>query len=162
MAPATMLRVRPAGGAAAHIGTPAQQVLRTSPSTAPHASVQSRVSTVCLSSAEALPSTSRPSASTSLFKGANKSAVQRLRRSRGQRSDSLGSSIVVQAAAAAVAPGAAAMKTVEVPLGDDRTYPIYIGAGLLDRSPELLRKHIPGKKVLIVTNETIAPLYLEK
>ena len=26
----------------------------------------------------------------------------------------------------------------------------------------LLRKYIPGKRVLIVTNETIAPLYLEK
>jgi hypothetical protein len=53
------------------------------------------------------------------------------------------------------------MKTVDVQLGD-RTYPIYIGNGLLDRRGELLRKHIPGKKVLIVTNETIAPLYLDK
>ncbi len=52
------------------------------------------------------------------------------------------------------------MKTVQVDLGD-RSYPIYIGVGLLDHG-ELLRKHIPGKRVLIVTNETIAPLYLEK
>ncbi|KAG2428877.1 hypothetical protein HYH02_014200 [Chlamydomonas schloesseri] len=52
------------------------------------------------------------------------------------------------------------MKTVEVDLGD-RSYPIYIGAGLLNQG-ELLRKHIPGKRVLIVTNETIAPLYLER
>jgi 3-dehydroquinate synthase len=55
---------------------------------------------------------------------------------------------------------ATAMKTVQVDLGD-RSYPIYIGVGLLDHG-ELLRKHIPGKRVLIVTNETIAPLYLEK
>lgn len=51
-----------------------------------------------------------------------------------------------------------------VELGD-RAYPIYIGNGLLHEAianPELLRKHIPGKRVLIVTNETIAPLYLEK
>lgn len=34
---------------------------------------------------------------------------------------------------------------VNVDLGD-RSYPIYIGAGLLDR-PELLQKHISGKKV---------------
>ena len=51
-----------------------------------------------------------------------------------------------------------ASTTVHVELGD-RSYPIYIGRGLLDHS-ELLRKHIPGKSALIVTNETIAPLYL--
>eukprot|EP00877_Chromochloris_zofingiensis_P004279 jgi/Chrzof1/13852/Cz08g15020.t1 len=52
------------------------------------------------------------------------------------------------------------MKTVEVNLGD-RSYPIYIGPALLDHG-ELLRKHVPSKSVLIVTNETIAPLYLDK
>lgn len=41
---------------------------------------------------------------------------------------------------------------------DARSYPIYIGEGLLDRS-ELLTRHIRGKQVLIVTNETVAPLY---
>ncbi|CAM6106237.1 unnamed protein product [Calypogeia fissa] len=49
---------------------------------------------------------------------------------------------------------------VDVDLGD-RSYPIYIGKGLLNR-PELLQRHVHGKKVLIVTNETIAPLYLER
>ena len=49
---------------------------------------------------------------------------------------------------------------VDVDLGD-RSYPIYIGENLLDRG-DLLRKHIPGKQVLIVTNETIAPIYLER
>lgn len=63
-------------------------------------------------------------------------------------------------AVAAAEPAATAMKVVEVDLGD-RTYPIYIGRGLLDQG-ELLRQHIPGKTALIVTNETIAPLYLER
>ncbi|XWS29180.1 hypothetical protein CRYUN_Cryun24cG0006400 [Craigia yunnanensis] len=49
---------------------------------------------------------------------------------------------------------------VEVHLGN-RSYPIYIGSGLLDQ-PELLQKHVHGKKVLAVTNTTIAPLYLDK
>ncbi|KAI3432608.1 hypothetical protein D9Q98_004155 [Chlorella vulgaris] len=63
-------------------------------------------------------------------------------------------------AAAAPATERAAMKVVEVDLGD-RTYPIYIGGGLLDQG-ELLRQHIPGSTALIVTNETIAPLYLDR
>ncbi len=58
------------------------------------------------------------------------------------------------------APLAAAMETVEVDLGD-RTYPIYIGRGLLEQG-ELLRRHVPGKRALIVTNETVGPLYLDR
>jgi len=49
---------------------------------------------------------------------------------------------------------------VDVDLGD-RSYPIYIGEDLITRG-DLLTKHIHGKQVLIVTNETIAPIYLEK
>ena len=49
--------------------------------------------------------------------------------------------------------------TVEVDLGD-RSYPIYIGSGL--DWPTLLQKHVPGNTCLVVTNTTIAPLYLEK
>lgn len=49
---------------------------------------------------------------------------------------------------------------VDVDLGD-RSYPIYIGAGLLDQ-PELLQRHVRGRRTLIVTNETIAPLYLDR
>lgn len=52
------------------------------------------------------------------------------------------------------------MRVVEVELGD-RSYPIYIGRDLLSQG-ELLRRHIPGKRVLVITNETIAPLYLER
>ncbi|DBA95194.1 TPA: hypothetical protein ACH3X3_013097 [Trebouxia sp. C0006] len=60
----------------------------------------------------------------------------------------------------AVAAEPEVMQTVEVSLGD-RSYPIYIGQGLLDRS-DLLQQHVLGKKVLIVTNETVAPLYLDR
>ncbi|ESQ31084.1 hypothetical protein EUTSA_v10004219mg [Eutrema salsugineum] len=49
---------------------------------------------------------------------------------------------------------------VEVDLGN-RSYPIYIGAGLLDQS-QLLQRHVHGKRVLVVTNERVAPLYLDK
>lgn len=52
------------------------------------------------------------------------------------------------------------MEVVNVDLGD-RSYPIYIGSALLDR-PELLQRHIKGQKVLIVTNTTVGPLYLER
>jgi 3-dehydroquinate synthase len=51
------------------------------------------------------------------------------------------------------------MKTVAVDLGD-RSYPIYIGAGLLGDT-ELFARHIQSGQVLLLTNETIAPLYLE-
>lgn len=43
---------------------------------------------------------------------------------------------------------------------DDRSYPIYIGEQLLAQ-PELISQHIRGRQVCVVTNETIAPLYLE-
>jgi 3-dehydroquinate synthase len=72
----------------------------------------------------------------------------------------LGNLTAFAAAAPAKTAAEPGMDTVEVDLGD-RTYPIYIGEGLLDRG-ELLRRHIPGKTALIVTNETVAPLYLER
>ncbi|KAK3224357.1 hypothetical protein Dsin_011382 [Dipteronia sinensis] len=53
-----------------------------------------------------------------------------------------------------------APKIVEVDLGN-RSYPIYIGSGLLDQ-PDLLQRHIHGKRVLVVTNDTVGPLYLDK
>ena len=52
------------------------------------------------------------------------------------------------------------MQTVEVGLGD-RSYPIYIGAGLLEIG-KLLIPHIRGRQVCVVSNETVAPLYIEK
>lgn len=50
------------------------------------------------------------------------------------------------------------MNTLQVSLAD-RSYPIYIGDQLLSNK-ELLCQHIKSKEVLIVTNTTIAPLYL--
>lgn len=52
------------------------------------------------------------------------------------------------------------MRTLQVDLGE-RSYPIHIGAGLLSQV-ELFAPHIAGKQVAIVTNETVAPLYLEQ
>ena len=51
------------------------------------------------------------------------------------------------------------MQTLTVDLGE-RSYPIYIGQDLLGKN-ELLAPHIKGKQVLIVSNETVAPLYLD-
>jgi len=51
-------------------------------------------------------------------------------------------------------------KTLVVELGT-RSYPIHIGPGLLDNLP-VLASRIPGRQVLIVTDTTIAPLYLER
>ena len=50
--------------------------------------------------------------------------------------------------------------TVQVDLGA-RSYPIYIGPGLLANG-DVLCKHIPGTTALVVTNETIAPYYLAR
>jgi len=50
--------------------------------------------------------------------------------------------------------------TLNVDLGE-RSYPIAIGPGLLDDAA-LLARHIGGNKVAIVTNTTVAPLYLDK
>jgi 3-dehydroquinate synthase len=52
------------------------------------------------------------------------------------------------------------MQTLTVELGD-RSYPIHIGAGLLDRA-ELILPYLPQKRVAVVTNTTVAPLYLER
>ena len=50
------------------------------------------------------------------------------------------------------------MQTLNVALGE-RSYPIHIGAGLLAR-PELWLDRLPQKKVAIVTNSVVGPLYL--
>jgi len=50
-------------------------------------------------------------------------------------------------------------KTLHVDLGD-RSYPIHIGPGLLSR-PELYQPYIRGRQVMVVSNETVAPLYLD-
>ena len=52
------------------------------------------------------------------------------------------------------------MQTLNVALGD-RAYPIHIGSGLLTHA-NLILPHLKRKNVAIVTNTTVAPLYLEK
>ena len=52
------------------------------------------------------------------------------------------------------------MERLKVELGE-RSYPIEIAAGLLQR-PEVLAQTIKGKRVMIVTNTVVAPLYLEQ
>lgn len=54
--------------------------------------------------------------------------------------------------------GLSIMYSVEVSLGE-RSYPIHIGPGLIDDA-ELVRKCIPARQVMIVTNEVVSPLYL--
>jgi 3-dehydroquinate synthase len=50
------------------------------------------------------------------------------------------------------------MQTLTVDLGD-RSYPIHIGSGLLAQA-DLILPHLAQKRVMIVTNTTVAPLYL--
>ncbi len=51
------------------------------------------------------------------------------------------------------------METLNVNLGT-RSYPIYIGEHLLDSG--LLANHLGGSSVMVVSNETVAPLYMER
>jgi 3-dehydroquinate synthase len=52
------------------------------------------------------------------------------------------------------------MHRLRIDLGE-RSYPILIGPGLLD-DPEVLREAIAARDLLVVTSETIAPLYLDR
>jgi len=52
------------------------------------------------------------------------------------------------------------MHTLHVELGS-RAYPIHIGGGLIDQA-ELMVPFIQGEKVAVVTNGTVAPLYLKR
>ena len=52
------------------------------------------------------------------------------------------------------------MHTLHVELGE-RSYPVYIGRDLLSDNA-LLGQHIRGSQVVIVSNDTVAPLYLDR
>jgi 3-dehydroquinate synthase len=55
------------------------------------------------------------------------------------------------------------MQTITVALGSaprERSYPIHIGGGILSQ-PELFLKRLPQKRVAVVSNTTVAPLYME-
>lgn len=51
------------------------------------------------------------------------------------------------------------MKTLQLELGS-RSYPIYLGEGILHNT-ELLRRHVRGQQVMIVSNSVVAKHYLE-
>mmetsp|Transcript_2142 Transcript_2142/g.2908 ORF Transcript_2142/g.2908 Transcript_2142/m.2908 type:complete len:434 (+) Transcript_2142:109-1410(+) len=55
------------------------------------------------------------------------------------------------------------LDTVTVDLSDGRDYPIYIGADFDDKEAgETIRSHIKGNRALLITNDRIAPMHLEK
>ena len=51
------------------------------------------------------------------------------------------------------------METLHVDLAD-RSYPIFIGSGLLG-NPELIKPYIKGNSSAIVSNTTVAPIYID-
>ena len=53
-----------------------------------------------------------------------------------------------------------APETLRIDLGE-RSYPIVIGEGLLEDA-ELLVRHVTARDVLVVTNETVGPLYADR
>ena len=52
------------------------------------------------------------------------------------------------------------MQPLSVTLGD-RSYPIHIGAGLLDNA-QMYAQYVASRSVTVVTNRIVAPLYLER
>jgi 3-dehydroquinate synthase len=52
------------------------------------------------------------------------------------------------------------VQALSVTLGE-RSYPIHIGAGLLDDA-RLYAPHVRGRRIAVVTNAVVAPLYLER
>jgi 3-dehydroquinate synthase len=52
------------------------------------------------------------------------------------------------------------IQSLTVDLGE-RSYPIHIGHGLLDRG-DLLLPFLKGRRAVVVSNSTVAPLYLER
>ena len=52
------------------------------------------------------------------------------------------------------------MARIRVALGD-RSYPIEVGAGLID-DPQVYQPHLKGKKAAVVTSSVIAPLYFAR
>ena len=52
------------------------------------------------------------------------------------------------------------MHTLHVDL-QERSYPVYIGRDLLS-DPQLLARHVSGAQVVIVSNVTVAPLYMDR
>lgn len=51
------------------------------------------------------------------------------------------------------------MKTLTVEL-EPHTYPIHIGSSLLTRA-DLFARHVTGKQAMVITNDTVGPMYLD-
>ena len=51
------------------------------------------------------------------------------------------------------------VKTLTVNLGS-RSYPIYIGEGILEQS-NLITSHLHGQQIVVISNEVVAPIYLK-
>lgn len=61
------------------------------------------------------------------------------------------------------APADTDYDVVKVDLSDGRDYPIYIGDGFDDEEAgKLLRSHIKGNRALLITNDRLEPIFLEK
>ena len=52
------------------------------------------------------------------------------------------------------------MAVLTVDLGE-RSYPLHVDSGLLS-SDELIRKYISGSDIMVISDETVAPLYLDQ
>lgn len=52
------------------------------------------------------------------------------------------------------------MRSLSVSLGA-RTYPILIGDGLLNQLAGLIRENLPAQRVVVITNDVVARIYLE-
>src|SRR6185312_10800033 len=72
----------------------------------------------------------------------------------------MGSPISSSTTAATATDNAPQAQMLSVGLGE-RSYPILIGANLID-STELLARHVPYRDVLLVTNTVVAPLYAQR
>jgi 3-dehydroquinate synthase len=55
---------------------------------------------------------------------------------------------------------AASTRTIHVPLGD-RAYDILIGPGLIASAAERIASRLTGRRMAVVTDENVAPLYLD-
>lgn len=72
----------------------------------------------------------------------------------------MGSPISSSTTAAAATDNSPQAQMLSVGLGE-RSYPILIGAGLID-STALLARHVPYRDVLLVTNTVVGPLYAQR
>ncbi|MDR9807982.1 3-dehydroquinate synthase [Rhizobium hidalgonense] len=57
-------------------------------------------------------------------------------------------------------PSASSVQTVHVPLGE-RAYDILIGPGLIARAGAEIASRLKGRKAAVITDENVAPLYLD-